>query len=165
MNPIEKRRSIYQTLQKIVSLDKIPLFQFTLLAIIAKAVDPKPIDLIPQYDDLNKLYMELSILLAFVIKSGHKTENDELNTYKSVMLKYFPNNKIPMPPVMDFEPVLFEKILQKLNSLSPLCKEKLIKACLECIEIDKKILVEEAEIVRAIGACLDCPIPPIVPNA
>lgn len=165
MNPLEKRRSIFQTLQKIVSLDKSQLFQFTLLAMIGKVVEVKPIALNKhQFDNFTAVLPELSTLIAFVIKSGHREANENENIYNKIMLKYFPYNKIPLPPVTNFDPVVFQKILEKLNLLSPSCKEKLIQSCLECIEEDNVILIDEAEIVRAIASCLDCPIPPIVPN-
>lgn len=50
--------------------------------------------------------------------------------------------------------------LESLNTLYPLAKPKLLKACIACICADDKVTATEAELVRAIGDSLDCPIPP-----
>jgi hypothetical protein len=44
------------------------------------------------------------------------------------------------------------------------CKRDLIRACAACIESDQKITTREAELLRAIGETLDCPVPPLLPG-
>lgn len=52
--------------------------------------------------------------------------------------------------------------LEKLNQLKPLQKPQLLKALSQCVMADGKVSLREAELLRAVAAALDCPIPPII---
>jgi Zn-dependent protease with chaperone function len=54
--------------------------------------------------------------------------------------------------------------LERLRHLAPFAKPALLKACLEAASADGHINLAEAELVRAVAATLDCPIPPIQPG-
>ena len=49
-----------------------------------------------------------------------------------------------------------------MKLLAPLKKPALIKACLEIVMADGKITVTEGELMRAICAALDSPLPPLL---
>ena len=55
-----------------------------------------------------------------------------------------------------------ESALYELKLLAPLKKPLLIKACLEVVMADGKLTVAEGELMRAICAALDSPLPPIL---
>jgi hypothetical protein len=58
----------------------------------------------------------------------------------------------------------FEALNQALDDLAelkPLLKPALLKACAACILADDHVAPVEVELLRAIGAALDCPIPPL----
>jgi Zn-dependent protease with chaperone function/uncharacterized tellurite resistance protein B-like protein len=55
-----------------------------------------------------------------------------------------------------------ESALYELKLLAPLKKPILIKACLEVVMADGKLTVAEGELMRAICAALDSPLPPII---
>jgi hypothetical protein len=55
-----------------------------------------------------------------------------------------------------------ESALYELKLLAPLKKPILIKACLEVVMADGKLTVAEGELMRAICAALDTPLPPII---
>ena len=52
--------------------------------------------------------------------------------------------------------------LQRLRQLKPQAKRDLLQACAAVILLDAKVSPAELEVLRAIGAVLDCPIPPLV---
>ena len=52
--------------------------------------------------------------------------------------------------------------LDDLADLKPLQKPALIKACVRCITADGKIQAIETELLRAIAATIDCPVPPLL---
>lgn len=157
---IEERKIIYQNLEKIALLDKENLFEFTLLSILSKATGvPKTKRRINNLT-VSALLPQISALLFAVIKSGHSDPTLQVACYDKLM-KEFTDLTIPLPKA---EPLKLNFILSQLNHLTPLCKEQLINACLHCIEEDNIINVNEAELVRAIAARLDCPIPPIIPS-
>jgi Zn-dependent protease with chaperone function len=51
--------------------------------------------------------------------------------------------------------------LEKLKDLAPLAKAVLIKGLFAAVTADGKIRVAEAELMRLVGAVLDCPLPPL----
>jgi uncharacterized tellurite resistance protein B-like protein len=55
-----------------------------------------------------------------------------------------------------------DNALEKLNQLKPLQKPKLLKALGQCVMADGQLTLREAELLRAVAAALDCPIPPIM---
>ncbi len=55
--------------------------------------------------------------------------------------------------------------LEQLAALHPLKKPKLIKACVRTVTADEKVSHIEAELLRTIADCLECPMPPIGLNS
>lgn len=55
-----------------------------------------------------------------------------------------------------------DRSLLELNRLPPLLKAKLLKACAACVNADGLIAPVEAELLRAVAATLNCPMPPLV---
>ena len=52
--------------------------------------------------------------------------------------------------------------LERLRLLAPFAKPALLRACVEIVMADGRLRLAEAEILRAIAATLDCPIPPVL---
>jgi hypothetical protein len=52
--------------------------------------------------------------------------------------------------------------LQTLAQAAPSLKGQVVAACAACIDADKQVTVREAELLRAVCAALDCPMPPLV---
>lgn len=44
-------------------------------------------------------------------------------------------------------------------------RKRILDACLDCVTADAKITIEEAEMIRALAASLECFIPPVVANS
>ena len=58
-----------------------------------------------------------------------------------------------------------DEALTRLSAASPVLKRMILTACTACIAADGAVTVEEAELLRAVGDALDCPIPPFLPGA
>lgn len=58
-------------------------------------------------------------------------------------------------------PALLDPALDRLAIAAGPIKQRLLLACAQIAGADGKILVSEAELLRAIAACLDCPMPPL----
>lgn len=63
---------------------------------------------------------------------------------------------------IDFETL--NNALDDLVDLKPLQKPALLKACVCCITADGKIKAIETELLRAVAATIDCPVPPLLAN-
>ena len=55
-----------------------------------------------------------------------------------------------------------EQAMTQLQSVKPLQKPRVLKAMVASIARDGKLLPAEVELLRAAGALLDCPVPPVV---
>jgi hypothetical protein len=54
------------------------------------------------------------------------------------------------------------RALDRLAAAPPPIKKAVIEACAACIGFDGRITIEEGELLRAIAASLDCPMPPLL---
>jgi hypothetical protein len=52
--------------------------------------------------------------------------------------------------------------LERLRYLAPFEKPRVLKACLEAAAADGTFRLAEVELVRAVAATLDCPLPPVI---
>ena len=52
--------------------------------------------------------------------------------------------------------------LERLRLLAPFAKPALLRACVEVAMADGVLRIAEAELLRAIAATLDCPVPPVL---
>jgi len=52
--------------------------------------------------------------------------------------------------------------LDRLKSLAPMQKAILVKGLFAAVSADGTIRVMEAELMRLVGAVLDCPLPPLL---
>lgn len=57
-----------------------------------------------------------------------------------------------------------DRALAVLNMSSPGIKNNFLDACCACVAHDGKTSVSEAELLRAVAAILDCPVPPFLPD-
>jgi Zn-dependent protease with chaperone function len=158
---IDERGSIYKNMQQIVALGKENLFEFTLLTMISKTIQEKPNQV--KYNDFTAVIDDVSNLISALLKNSQSDENTK-DAYFEKLMKNFTSQKIQPRQTMTQEPLKFQLILSRLNQLSPKCKEILVHTCLDCIAQDNVINVTEAEMIRALAASLNCPIPPIVPT-
>ncbi len=68
---------------------------------------------------------------------------------------------------LEKEAISFKKLdraIDRLSELKPLQMPLLLKACVETVSADNQIKPIEMELVRAIAAVLDCPMPPLIPQ-
>jgi hypothetical protein len=55
-----------------------------------------------------------------------------------------------------------DSALDRLPQASPSAKRNVLLACAQTVAADGQVLYREAELLRAIAAALDCPVPPFV---
>jgi len=70
---------------------------------------------------------------------------------------------LPAPlPVSELTAERLQGSLERLRHLQPFQKPRVLKACVETAAADGPFRLAEMELVRAIAATLDCPIPPVI---
>jgi hypothetical protein len=58
-----------------------------------------------------------------------------------------------------------DKALDRLVTVAPLLKQRVVAACVACVAADGRVRGDEAELLRAVADSLDCPIPPFLPES
>jgi Zn-dependent protease with chaperone function len=72
---------------------------------------------------------------------------------------------VPLPgplPVDELTTARVLEALERLRHLQPFQKPRVLKACVETAAADGAFRLAEMELVRAVAATLDCPIPPVI---
>ncbi len=65
-------------------------------------------------------------------------------------------------PAAELTAARLETALERLRHLQPFQKPRVLKACVETAAADGRFRLAEAELVRAVAATLDCPLPPVI---
>ncbi|RAU18038.1 hypothetical protein DN062_09620 [Nitrincola tibetensis] len=103
---------------------------------------------------------EISRLVCLIANVGHKNDEDAEAAFHQAMQSL----NFPMRYQPDARPKIkqLESDLEKLSHLRPLDKPAILRALVICASHDDVITTAEAELLRAIAECLDCPLPPLL---
>jgi Zn-dependent protease with chaperone function len=152
--------------QLILADQKVSVFEFVLRCVVQRRLDanfrrPRPQVRQPAGPPTSRVIAVLS-LLAW---EGHETEEAARKGYEAGIRRYLLGEE-RVPPMLSRDEATLERFGQALESLAvtpPAAKRRVLMACAACIAADRKTTVREAELYRAIGSVLDCPIPPAQP--
>jgi Zn-dependent protease with chaperone function/uncharacterized tellurite resistance protein B-like protein len=110
---------------------------------------------------LSDLTPELSQLLSMLAHAGNQNiQACELAF--STAVRELELENIPLIERKKLNLTQVDSALEKFTQLKPLQKPKLLKALSQCVLADRQITQREAELLRAMAAAMDCPMPPIV---
>ncbi|MGI9285504.1 MAG: M48 family metallopeptidase [Pseudomonadales bacterium] len=144
--------------------EQIDLFEWCLHRLLVRHLDPVYSRVRPpkiRYDNIEKLEKHCAVLLAALAYAGADSETQAQQAFAQGMAELdFASASLPGKRKAALREV--DEALAKLNSLTPLQKPRLIKACAQCVAADEKILPQEVELVRAVADSLDVPLPPLM---
>jgi hypothetical protein len=119
-----------------------------------------------RYRDPRALAAQASTVLALLAWEGHSAAEKAQAAYDAGMRTYLGDQAAhPLPPRERCPLTTFDAALRALSEASATVKKQLIAACTACVLYDRQVTVHERELLRAIGATLDCPLPPLVVEA
>ena len=145
---------------------KLSLFEYTLQKILLQHLDrvfgPSEPE-IAQYHSLQPLLADCVSLIALLALVGHKgAQIQQAFTAAMQTLDRQAPSKFPDKKACGIKQ--FDTALDKLRLASPHIKRRVLSACVICASSNGLILIGEAELLRAISAGLDCPMPPFLPG-
>ncbi|MBN1947650.1 MAG: M48 family metallopeptidase [Bradymonadales bacterium] len=157
-----------QVLQVLIEADeRVDLFEFTLQKILVNHLQPsftpttRPV---AQYFAIEPLAPHLVVLLSALARVGHDqaelVERAFQASIAKLRLKKSPKLCAPGECGLD----QLSDALDHLALASPGVKQRVIEACATCVAYDGQVTVAEAELLRAIGDTMNCPIPPFLPD-
>ena len=156
-------RVFMTTLGKLIMADQeISLFEWCLFKILRYNLDERP-DRRVKHVGLKKLARESEVLLSVLAACG-LDENEKAVAAFNRASEFLELGPMNFHAQVAGNTDLLENALDRLNSMKPLQKPKLLKAMVTCINADGQVTAEEGELLRAVGTLLDCPIPPLLPG-
>jgi Zn-dependent protease with chaperone function/uncharacterized tellurite resistance protein B-like protein len=156
----QRRDAFLAEMQRLVEADqKVTLAEFvqaTLLRQHLREGAGKPLR--TRFGKLAEVAQDAHVVLSLI---AHASKGDAAAAHargKAIL-----GIELPGPlPVAELSTARVGAALERLRHLEPFTKPRVLKACLETAAADGVFRLAEAELVRAVAATLDCPLPPVI---
>ena len=146
---------------------KVSLFEFTLMRILFRHIECHFPDAVQAESKSfsGEVYGKACLVaIAALARFGSQGEKAQQEAFQQAMDFLAPGKQVDFPQGSDISLNAIDQALSVLEYSSMKTKQKIIEACVLAISADGVISVVEAELLRAIGDSLDCPIPPFLPS-
>jgi len=158
--PQQARDAFLADVSRVVEADgKVTLSEFvqaTLLRQHLRAGAGKPIP--TQFRKVEQVAEDAHLVLSLI---AHASQGDTEAAHAKG--KAILGIELPGPvPVAELSTARLAAALERLRHLQPFQKPRVLKACVEAAAADGQFRLAEAELVRAVAATLDCPLPPVI---
>lgn len=103
----------------------------------------------------------LTVLFSALVQSSEDTPANLQHNFQQIMRPFCAAGSTPqmLAAMPSIRQLTFA--LNQLSQLTPLLKQPVIDACIDCVLHDKKVTLKELEMLRAICEALKCPMPPL----
>lgn len=153
------------TVEYLIKADNnITLFEYCIGKILSRNLDPffnKTKEPSVKYRDICQLIPRCEELLSCLAYWNASTPEEAKEVFEKASEKLSIGNLTIKPPSACNLKVL-DSALNDLALTAPMVKRLIFEGCIACIIADNEIKIEEAELLRAIGSMLDCPVPPFL---
>lgn len=157
--PQEGRDRLISLVHRLIEAHgKVSLGEFVLLTVLRRYLGPQPKGASPvRHRDISSAAQESAIILSLLAHAG----GGGMSAFnKGMEALGIEGGVFSATAELRFD--LVDKALNELKLLAPLKKPAFIKACLEVVMADGRLTLTEGELMRAICAALDSPLPPII---
>ncbi|MDH5783984.1 MAG: M48 family metallopeptidase [Chromatiales bacterium] len=161
--PLELLGSLPDQLDALINADKrVTLFEFSLATLLrhtlreresGKGEKPR--------GGMRQVKEDMAQLLALMAHAGHQDEAMAREAFNLACGKLEAGNEMGFIPRNQLSLKEIETSLQRLAHLNVKFKGRVIEAATTAVMADGEVKLHELDLLRAIGACLDCPIPPL----
>lgn len=153
-----------KAVQTLVQADgRLDLFEYTLQAMVQRALDvhfgvAKPRR--AQYYGWGGLLEPLTTVLSTLAYVGQRTAEQAQQAFELAAAQI--GRKLTLRPKEQCTLRDLDSALAELRLAAPKLKRQIVAACVACVAADGTVTRREGELLRAITATLDCPMPPLV---
>jgi hypothetical protein len=162
----EAERVLYvRTIRDLTRMDPdVSVFEYALEKIVIRALSARtgtrePHGRLP----LSDCAASLGIVFAVLARHGSNDPDQARHAYEAGLAPLLPRHRPAYSVIDDWVP-LFDGALDELGNLRVAAKQLLIEALVRTIAHDAALAPAEAELLRAICAVLECPLPPVLPQ-
>jgi Zn-dependent protease with chaperone function len=145
---------------------RIDLFEYTLSRMIQRhlarhfqGIGPTPV----RFRALKKLLPDAEVLLSTLARVGSRTEDEAARAFRHGVQAL--QARGAAGPILSEDRCSLDAVdraLTRYDAAAPALKKSLMLACAATVMADDDVTDREAELIRAIGDGLDCPVPPFV---
>jgi Zn-dependent protease with chaperone function len=164
--PATERLRYVVVLKEVVRLDgTISAFEYALEKLAIRALVPREAARDPHGNlAIDGVVPSLGIVFAVLARQGARNDAQARQAYESGIGMLLPMHR-PAYSIIDEWVGPFDQALEQLCRLRVAAKQLLIEALVRTIAHDEMLAPAEAELLRAICAVLECPLPPLLPAA
>jgi len=156
---LEQRRAFLGRLRRVIDADgRVTPREFVLYVVLQQALLAPPRAKRPRYRSLAEVAREASSILALLACASGSASASA--AYRDALGVAGLPEALPLPVVDTLSLGQVVAALEHLDALAPLAKPALLKACVAAVRSPAGIRVQEAELLRAVGVAVDCPVPP-----
>lgn len=157
------------TVESLIGADaKLSLFEFTLQRVLLRHLQPhfEPVPPPPvAYGTLRAVSRQTSLLLSILSHAGQAQPERAAQAFAAGAGQLGDTRAVAS--LLPFEQcglADLDRALAELVKASPAMKRRLIEACAATIAFDRRVTIQEGELLRAVSDSLDCPMPPFLPG-
>ena len=164
--PQEAREQLVAALEVVIHADRrVSLHEFVVLALVRSQVAPH--DKPGAYGSarIADRQGEIAIVLSLIAYAGIRQDATGARAEALAAAMRAGTKEMGIPdaaPVAALRLEVAAAALESLKSLAPMQKAILVKGLFAAVSADGVIHVMEAELMRLVGAVLDCPLPPLI---
>ncbi len=157
----QRRQNIIKNAIALIKLDrKVTLSEFVFCYLIQQSLSDirRPSRTVKSYQSM---VPALATLFSALVQVSGDSKARQAENFKQIMQYYSKRDHsaaLQQPP----SPKGLNQALQQLKRLTPLLKQPVVDACVDCILHDGKAVLKEVELLRAICEALECPLPPLM---
>lgn len=146
--------------EQLIHIDsKVTLSEFIISYLVRRALQPaqRPHRAIKSFSPLES---SLALLFSAIVQSSGESGERQQQNFHQIMRTYSNADWSQVLTSMP-TPKQLTHALDRLAQLTPLLKQPVIDACVDCVLHDNKATLRELEVLRAVCEALECPMPPL----
>ena len=166
--PEAARQELIAALEAVVNADRrVSLHEFVILTMVRNQLAPKGKAAASGSRRIADLQFDAVVVLSLVVHAG--TRRDATGPRAEALQAAMRAGTGEMglaeaPPAATLTLEHASAALESLRHLAPMQKAILVKGLFAAVIADGTVRVVEAELMRLVGAVLDCPLPPLLEN-
>lgn len=160
-----RRLRLLEDLDRLSMADgRLSLFEFSLIALLRQGLGEGPARRRGQLD-VPALRRDVTLVLSLLAHAGHGRGPESAHRAFTEAAALAPiNGPWQLLEREALSLTSLEKALTRLRGVNFRFRGRLVEACVAAISADGRVTIHQAELLRAIGAYLDCPVPPLLPG-
>ena len=162
----QQYKTFLRNMNDLIAADEeMDFFEFCVSRVVTRRLDKKfgePARRPVRVYGVRGVRGEVAVVLSLLARLGHETEADARGAFGQAMKSLeVPNGSPELLPADQCGLAELDKALDTLLTTSFPVRKQVLRACALCMGFDGEITPREAELFRAFGESLDCPVPPL----